>query len=105
MDVGGYGIKIRIKAARIDVGGYGFPAQTHLLDRVGPKGHRRGRGPEELGPPKAPEHGVDLDVGLRPAEGATAHQPAPDEAALIGGQSMRPAALEVAGILNPGRAP
>ena len=93
MDVGGYGIRIRIKAGRIDVGGDGFPAQTHFLHRVGPKRQPR-RGPEEFGPPKPPEHGVDLDVGLRPGEGATAHRPPVDDVALIGGQSLRRTAVE-----------
>jgi hypothetical protein len=97
-------IRIRIKAGRIDVGGYGVPAQTHLLDRVGPKRQQR-RGPEELGPPNPPQPAVELDVGLLPAERATAHQPPADDAAVIGGQNMRPTAAELAGTVNPGRAP
>jgi hypothetical protein len=117
-EVGGYGIKIRIKIkiriririkirikeARMDGGGYGFPAQTHCLDRVEPKRRRWRWGPEEFEPPNAPEHGVELDVGLLAAERATAQKPPPDDAAVIGGQNMRLTAAELAGTVNPGRA-
>ena len=112
MDVGGYGINIKLAPTDVGgygiggygIGGYGCPAQTHRLDRVGAKGPQR-RGPEQWGASNAAQHAVDLDVGLRPAQRATTHQPAPDDAAVPGGQSMRRLGVEVAGTGNPGCAP